>query len=278
MKDIIKLLRCKHYIKNLLIFLPMFFGKEIFNSIKLKNGLWGFFAFCMVSSAIYVINDLKDIEKDRNHSIKKNRPLASGRISPKTGVKYIVICISISALISLYLRNIAAALFLLTYFILNIAYSMKLKNIPIMDVAILASGFVIRVFYGGSVTGIVISRWLYLLIVAGSLYMGLGKRYGELNKQFNSRDVLKWYNVSFLRQNMYVCVALADVFYALWTIEMPDARISWTVPVFIILLMCYSLSVEGESDGDPVEIILHNKMLISIIIIYACCIFYLLYY
>lgn len=277
MKDYIKLLRCKHYIKNVLIFLPMFFAEELFNGYKLKNAFWGFIAFCMVSSAVYILNDLKDLEKDRNHPTKKDRPLASGKVSPKTGRGYIVACGLISVVISLYLKNVTAAFLLILYFILNLAYSMKLKNIPIIDVVILASGFVIRTFYGGIITEIEISKWLYLLIVVGSLYMGLGKRYGEIKQQTDSRDVLKWYNVPFLKQNMYVCVALADVFYALWTIEMSDLRISWTVPIFIVLLMCYSLIVEGGSDGDPVEVILHNKMLISIILVYACCIFCLLY-
>ena len=92
-----------------------------------------------------------------------------------------------------------------------------------------------------------------------------------------TRDVLKYYSVDFLDKNMYVCVALTIVFYALWTLEMPNSQISWTIPVFIILLMCYSLDVEGDSDGDPVEVILHDKILIGILVLYALFIFGLLY-
>lgn len=155
------------------------------------------------------------------------------------------------------------------YFLLNVAYSMGLKNKPIIDIVILAAGFVIRVFYGGVVTGVEISKWLYLVVTVGSLYMGLGKRRNELKKQTETREVLKYYNVAFLDKNMYVCMALANVFYALWTFEMPNPRTSWTIPVFIILLMCYSLDIEGESDGDPVEVILHDKILIAIVLVYA---------
>ena len=154
---------------------------------------------------------------------------------------------------------------------------MGLKNKPIIDVVILASGFVIRVLFGGLITGVEISKWLYLVIVTGSLYMGLGKRRNELRAQTDTREVLKYYNENFLDKNMYVCVALVNVFYALWSIEMPNPRMIWTVPFFIVLLMCYSLDVEGDSDGDPVEVIIHDKALIGIIITYVMCIFVLLY-
>ena len=96
---------------------------------------------------------------------------------------------------------------------------MGLKNKPIIDIVILAAGFVIRIFYGGMITGVSISKWLYLVITSGSLYMGLGKRRNEMKKQTDTRDVLKYYNVDFLDKNMYVCVPLTIVFYALWTYE-----------------------------------------------------------
>lgn len=277
MKEFIKLLRVKHYIKNLLIFIPMFFGSMIFDKDKLVRGMLGFIAFCMVSSAVYILNDLKDIEKDRMHPTKKNRPLASGKVKPQQGIILMIGCLSITYIISVYLKNINALGLLVLYFVLNIAYSMGLKNKPIIDIVILASGFVIRIFYGGAITHVEISKWLYLVVTVGSLYMGLGKRRNELKKQTETREVLKYYNVAFLDKNMYVCVALTNVFYALWTLEMPNSRISWTIPIFIVLLMCYSLDIEGESDGDPVEVILHDKILVSIILVYAICIFILLY-
>ena len=142
---------------------------------------------------------------------------------------------------------------------------------------ILASGFVIRVFYGGAITGVVISKWLYLVIVTGSLYMGLGKRRNELRAQTDTREVLKFYKEGFLDKNMYVCVALVNVFYALWSIEMPNPKIIWTFPFFLVLMMCYSLDVEGDSDGDPVEVIIQDKFLVGILIVYVICIFVFLY-
>ena len=279
MKDYLKLLRVKHYIKNLLVFVPLFFGGAIFAPSKFGTACLGWIAFSAVSSAIYVLNDLRDIEKDRRHPTKCNRPLASGKISRKAAVVVMGCCIIVTMFISVVIGNPVSAAYLVVYFGLNVAYSMGLKNKPIIDVVILASGFVIRIYYGGSITGIQISTWLFLVVAVGSLYMGLGKRRNELmmGTQGETRAVLHYYNKDFLDKNMYVCMALADVFYAMWTLEMSDSRMCWTIPVFIILLMCYSMNVEGNSDGDPVEVIMRDKILLSLIVIYAIGIFSLLY-
>lgn len=278
LKDYLKLLRVKHYIKNLLIFMPLFFGQQFFDLSKLVRGFAGYICFCLVSSAIYILNDTKDIEKDRAHPKKKNRPLASGKISIQTGIFLMVVClVAAISIYALYLKEIKGILLLMLYVLMNVAYSMGLKNKPIIDVVILAAGFVIRIFYGGAVTGVEISGWLYLVIVTGSLYMGLGKRRNELKQQTDTREVLRYYNVPFLDKNMYVCVALADVFYALWAMESADKGMIWTVPIFLIIMMTYSLDAEGNSDGDPVEIILHDKKLICMALMYAVTVFVLLY-
>ena len=277
MREYIKLLRVKHYIKNLLVFIPMFFAGEFFRSDKIMRGTVGFISFCLLSSAVYILNDYRDIEKDRNHPKKKYRPLASGKVKPKAAIIVMVICLILSIGISLTFGSIQATICVVLYFVMNVLYSIGLKNKPIIDIVILSSGFVIRVIFGAFVTNIVISKWLYLVITTGSLYMGLGKRRNELKARTDTREVLKYYNGEFLDKNMYVCVALADVFYSLWTLEMSDTRISWTIPFFIIILMSYSLNVEGNSDGDPVDIILHDKVLLLLLIVYAICIFLLLY-
>lgn len=277
MKDYIQLLRVKHYIKNALVFVPVFFGGEVFNFDKLARVMLGFIAYCFVSSAVYIFNDYRDIEKDRNHPRKCRRPLASGRIKPSSAICMLFACGVLSLVLSVILGDMKAALCLLIYFGLNVAYSIELKNRPIIDIVILASGFVIRVFYGGFIADITISKWLYLVITTGSLFMGLGKRRNELKAHTDARAVLKYYNESFLDKNMYVCVALADVFFALWTLEMSNPLISWTVPVFVFLLMYYSLDAEGDSDGDPVEVILKDKILLVSGIAYTVCLFIMIY-
>lgn len=275
--NLFRLLRIKHYIKNLLVFIPMIFGGVFFDIQKLIRAGGGFVSFCFVSSVVYILNDLRDIDRDRQHPIKKNRPLASGSIKKNTAIKVMVLCFALAVIISVYLKNVKAIICLALYFLLNIAYSMGLKNKPIVDIVILAFGFVVRVIYGGYITNVEVSKWLYLVVLTGSLYMGLCKRRNEFKVQANTRDVLKYYNVGFLDKNMYVCLALTNVFFALWTLEISNPMAIYTVPIFIILLMRYSWDVEGDSDGDPVEVILRDKVLLCIVFGYAMFMFALIY-
>lgn len=150
MKEFIKLLRVKHYIKNFLIFIPLLFAGELFDLDRLLKAVIGFFSFCVVSSIVYIINDLKDVGKDKNHPKKKNRPIASGKICKKTAIGIIIILLVIAIILLFELNNMWASVFVCLYIGLNIAYSFGLKNKPIVDVVILSSGFVIRIIYGAS--------------------------------------------------------------------------------------------------------------------------------
>lgn len=273
----IKLMRPKHYIKNVLVFVPCFFNRNLFNTDKTQKAIVGFVCFCLVSSAVYIINDIKDVEKDKKHTTKKNRPIASGKVSIKMACILMVLCLLISGVLSFICTPFSLA-FLGLYFLMNAAYSLALKNKPIIDVVILAFGFVLRVLYGGAVTGVEVSRWLYLVIVFGSLYMGLGKRRNELMQQNDTREVLKHYNQAFLDKNMYVSMALVIVFYALWTLEFDIPAIQWTVPYVAVIFFRYSFDVEGENDGDPVEVLLHDKILIFMALAYIVFIVSLLYF
>jgi len=286
MKNYIKLMRCKHYIKNFLIFLPIVFGKQIFNMKALIPTIIGTISFCLVSSIVYIVNDIMDVEADRKHEKKKNRPIASGAVS----IKNAYILVGVLAVIAIVLNivivnnNYDCYLWLLTYLILNILYSIKLKHLPIIDIVILASGFLIRVLYGASIASIEVSNWLYLTILSISFYMGLGKRRNEYTKLGkNGREVLKYYNKSFLDNNMYMCLALAIVFYSLWCLDINLAlngiiNIIWTVPIVIIICMKYSLIVEGDSYGDPVEVLLGDKFLILMSLLYALLMFAIIYF
>lgn len=278
MKKYIKLLRINHYVKNLLIFLPIFFNKSITDINKLIITIVGTIAFSLIASIVYIINDIKDIEKDRIHPVKKNRPIASGEISVHKAYLIILILftIAIALLYAIFIllnsNLVLGILYLLIYLLLNIAYSFGLKNKPIVDVVILACGFVIRVLYGGAIIDVKISSWLYLTIFAVSFYLGLGKRRNEYKKYLSSetREVLKYYTKDFLDKNMYVCISLAISFYALWAKDSQNNIILWTVPVVMIMAMKYSLNIENESsEGDPVNVILHDKMLIVLGFIYV---------
>lgn len=280
MKNWIKLLRCKHYLKNFLIFLPIIFSGEIGNLEKLQMTLLGFVSFCLISSSIYIINDICDIEKDKLHPVKCNRPLASGKIKKENALIVTILLIIISLIINVFfIKNTYSILFIIIYFILNLLYSFGLKNKPMIDIAILVSGFVIRVLYGGYITSIEISGWLFLTIMSISFYMGLGKRRNELNKHNDgeTRSVLKYYNYNFLDKNMYLSMCLAICFYSLWSMSLDNDYMLYTVPLVLFLCMKYSLDVEGESDGDPIEVVLHDKMIIVLGLVYAIFTFCVLY-
>lgn len=284
MKKYIELIRVKHYIKNLLIFLPIFFSQKIGVIDDLVKTIIGFVIFCIVTSIIYIFNDIIDIEKDKKHPKKKFRPLASGKVTKKQAIITIILLLILFIIMTtIFLKdNIYAILVLILYILLNILYSIKLKNIPIVDITILAIGFLIRVVYGSVIISIEISNWLYLTILSLSFYMGMGKRRNEFIKQDKkdeTREVLKQYSENFLNENMYMFLALSIVFYSLWTLEMSTKLkyIIYTIPLVIIIALKYSLDIEKESDGDPVDVIFVDRILITLSMLLAIILGIMLY-
>lgn len=286
-KEYMKLMRIKHYLKNVLIFLPLVFSGELLDIHNLTNCIVGFIIFSFTSSIVYIINDIKDIENDKKHPIKKKRPLPLGTVSKEEAIILALVLGVIAITLSIFVigyERIIAIMLLLLYLAINVAYSFGLKKKPIVDIVILVAGFLIRVLYGAVITDIELSNWLYLTVISGAFYMGLGKRRNEILKQGDeSREVLKCYTKDFLDKNMYVCVALCIVFYSLWCVD-PTTLLKtgnnlliWTVPVIMIILMKYSLDVEGDSYGDPVDVIVNDKILLLIVLIYALFMFGIIY-
>lgn len=285
-KNYFKLLRVNHYLKNFLVLFPLVFSSELLNLSKLKTTVLGFIAFCLTASIVYIINDLKDIENDKKHPVKKNRPFASGKVSKVEGIIILIVLTLLVLGISYFIgfENWIALLLLGVYLLLNVFYSFGLKNIPIVDIVILVSGFLIRVVYGAQIIDLTVSNWMYLTVISASFYMGLGKRRNEIIKQGDkSRKVLKYYTKEFLDKNMYVFLGLCIVFYALWAVDpttinkLGNNLMIWTVPFIMVILMKYSLNVEGNSFGDPVDVILHDKSLLAIGAIYALSMFGIIY-
>lgn len=288
MKNYLKLIRVKHWLKNCLVFLPLFFSTNLFNKSLLVYAFLSFLSFSFTSSIVYVVNDINDIEKDRKHPTKKNRPLASGAISIRNAkiVIAILIVILLFAMFGLFKRtnNVLSFAIPIIYLIINFLYSKWLKNIPIIDVVIIVTGFVLRVMYGGICTNVDVSKYLYLMIIFGSFFLGFGKRRNEIIKNGDkSRKVLSMYNKEFLDKNMYVALALAVVSYSLWCVDpMTISRIGndyifWTIPLLMIILQLYSLNVEGNSDGDPIEVILSDKKLFLTGVLYIIVMALILY-
>lgn len=287
MKEYVKLMRPKHYIKNVLIFFPIIFSGNYFDWNLLVSVFLGFWSFSLSASIVYIVNDIKDKEKDKLHEKKKMRPIASGKISVRNAIILAIFLLIFSFVFQIFATGKVAHvsyLYILVYILINIFYSLGLKNVPLLDIAILVSGFFIRVLYGASIIGIEISNWLYLTIISVAFYLGLGKRRNEIQKSGSkSREVLKYYNESFLDKNMYMCLSLAIVFYALWTVDPSNVLktgnlLIWTVPIVILILMKYSMNIENDSFGDPVDVVLEDKILLGIIILYGMMVMGIIYF
>lgn len=271
MKDYIKLIRIKHWIKNILIFIPLICsGLLNYNNVQLCIG--AFLSFSFSSSFIYIINDIRDIEKDKLHPRKKRRPLPSGAIKKSTAICIATIMIVLSITMNILINNSFVNVplyYLLAYIIINIAYSLGLKNVVIVDIIILTSGFVLRVYYGASIINVDVSNWLFLTIMFSSLFLGLGKRKKELVNNKESRKVLKEYNESFLDKFQYLSLCLTMVFYSLWTIEQNIKYLYLTIPILMVIFMKFCLNIEKNDEGDPTTILYQDKLLIYLCLIYG---------
>lgn len=283
MKKYFVLMRVHQYIKNFLIFFPIFFSLNLLNWGKLEIVLISFLSFCLMCSSVYIINDIIDVEKDKLHPVKKNRPIASGIISLSRAKQLAVLLFLVSIILLYVVDGVKVTmLYLLMYFILNIAYSFKLKNIPILDIAILSFGFVIRLLFGAAIIGVSVSNWLYLTILSISFYLVLGKRRNELRNQGGkSRKVLLKYSFEFLDKNMYFCLTLGVIFYCLWCIDpfiiKNYPKLVYSIPIILLICLRYNFNIESSSFGDPVDVVLKDKVLLTMILIYGIIIFILFY-
>ena len=267
--ELVKLMRPKHYIKNFLIFVSVTFDRNLFNAPVLLRALLGFAAFCLLTSAVYVLNDIRDVEADRQHEVKRHRPIASGAV-PVPAAWALAAVLLVSALaIHLAACGRQGLFFMLAYLAVNLGYSLGLKHVPFLDIVLLVMGFVLRVVYGAAIVGSSTSVWVYLTVFSLSFYLGLGKRRNELAKtQGSTRKVLQYYSYEFLDKFMYLCLTLAITFYALWSADSQVAakygtdKLIWTVPIVIIILMKYSADIESNSYGDPVDVVMHDKVLL----------------
>jgi len=278
MKKYLQLIRIKHWIKNILIFIPMLCGKALnFNNLYVT--ILGFLAFSFGASFIYIINDIKDIERDKLHERKKNRPLASGLVKKEVAsgiaICMLLISLSLNCFLTGSMLNMASYL-LLIYIIINILYSCYFKNIVIIDVLLLALGFVLRIYYGASLILIKVSDWLFLTVMSGALFLGLGKRKKELINNSCVRGSLKGYNKDFLDKFQYTSLTLTLLFYSLWAREQTNTGMIYTILMVIVIFMRYCLIIEENDEGDPATVFYSDKPLMALCFIYVIMMIYVL--
>ena len=265
-------MRPEQWIKNLFVFTALLFSKNLLNVSKDVNALVGFVVFCMITGCAYIINDLVDLEKDKLHPAKSQRPITSGKLQKTTAIKVTVIVCIMSLTLAFYM-NAYFGIIVLVYFLLNISYSIYLKNIVIIDVVTIASGFVLRVLGGAVVISVAASQWLILCAILLSLFLGFSKRRHELvlleDNATGHRKVLEHYSPYFLDQMISVVTASTLICYALYTMskdtieKLGTSKLIYTIPFVLYGIFRYLYLVhQKEKGGSPTKVVFTDKPMI----------------
>ncbi len=274
MTKYIKLLRVEQWVKNLFVFLPLFFSGNITNADLVLKSIVAFVVFSLAASFIYILNDYSDVDSDRRHPEKCKRPIASGAVSKNTAIIFMSMVLAAGLLLlagSHFYLHIDIGRFssvILFYVLLNIAYTFHLKHVAIIDVSIIATGFVLRVLAGGYISGIPISQWAILLTFVLALVLALGKRRGELiNAQISgrTRKALDGYNVQFADIALSISVTLAVISYLMFTVQ-PEvqerfgSRIFYTFIFVVFAFMRYlQQTLVHNKTESPTKIIYKDR-------------------
>ena len=278
LKGILKEMRIHQWIKNTFVLIPLVFDRQLFLIEPLTRTIIGFLMFCFVSSSVYLINDILDVEADRKHPRKKFRPIASGKLPIPIAIISAIILVLISFIGSYFLSKTFLVI-LVIYFLINLAYSLKLKHVPILDVMIIASGFVLRVAAGVSIIQVErFSPWLYVVTTVLALFFGLGKRRGELatiqEKSNDQRKVLDGYSIPLLDQLITIISATTIISFCLYTFSAPNLpdnhTMMLTIPfaIYGIFRYLYLIQIKNEG-GAPDELVFSDRPLQITFLLFA---------
>ena len=269
MSSIIKLLRPHQYIKNLFVFAPLLFTFH-FSLINCIYTFIAFLLFCSIASSIYIFNDYMDIEEDKQHPKKKFRPLASGKVS-KSSARTLIVLLSVPVLIISYFVEKNLFYVLLTYFLLNIAYSLKLKHITIIDIFVIATGFVLRLFAGASVIGNHLSMWIIIVTFLLALFLAVAKRRDDVllaSQGKETRKNIDGYNLEFVNATMVFMSGVIVVAYILYTISSEviarlNTQYLYITAIFVILgiVRYMQITFVEQRSGNPTKIVLKDRFL-----------------
>jgi 4-hydroxybenzoate polyprenyltransferase len=267
----VRLLRPHQYIKNLFIFLPLFFALKATQPDLLLAAFWAFAAFCLTASAVYVLNDYRDIGEDQKHPKKCKRPLASGEVSLKTA-RLLMGLLGVAGFGLMAWVDLSALYVLAAYVALNLAYTLKLKHVAVLDVTIIALGFVLRLFVGSFVTGVPLSMWIVVMTFLLALFLALAKRRDDvlifLETGAKMRKAVDGYNLKFLDSAMVMMASVVIVAYTLYTIsEDVTSRLHsdylYLTVLFVILgiLRYMQIAFVEENSGSPTRVMLQDRFL-----------------
>ena len=268
MKQLYYLFRVNHYIKNLLVFVPLLFTSGLSDLSKLALSFKAFIIFSLIASVVYVINDLFDIKFDKKHPQKRKlKPLASGKIS----ISFAYFSIAILSIISIFilLNNKNLINVFLIYIIMNVFYSFFLKFIPILDIFILSFNYILRVYAGSVIIDVPLSNWMAITIFAGAIFISALKRRQEIIIHgTSSRPVLKKYSINYLNKIADYSAILSIVFYCLYVISVNE-KLVITIPLVLFGILRYSYLSESKNFSDsPIDEIIKDKQNLILVIIW----------
>jgi decaprenyl-phosphate phosphoribosyltransferase len=266
----LRAMRPRQWLKNVLVAAAPLAAGQIFDAGVLINVGLAFVAFCLVSSAVYLLNDVRDVDEDRLHPRKRLRPIASGELSVRAALLLAALTGAVGFAVGFY-TAIALGVTLAVYLLLQVLYSAFLKHLPVVDLAIVASGFLLRAIAGGVAAGIALSQWFLLVASFGSFFMVAGKRYSEmkaLGADAGTRRSLTRYSESYLRFVWTLAAVMVLISYSLWAFENRDGQpplgVPWTavsIAPFALGLLQYALEVDSGNAGEPEDVVLHDRVL-----------------
>lgn len=283
----IQLMRIKQWVKNLFVFVAAFFSGKVLEAEVFLNSLYAFLLFSLIASAVYVINDIADVEKDRMHPTKKNRPIAAGKIKISNAWILLFILIGTAALGLLLFANWQLAGILVLYFVMNILYSFRLKQVAIVDIFIIAFGFLLRVLAGGAATGLQITDWAILLNFVLALVLAAGKRRGEMKNMEitgETRKALAGYSVNYLDIILAISSTVAIVCYIMFIVS-PEAQerfhhnIIYTVVFVIFGIFRYlQLALVFNNSESPTKILYQDNYIRFTVLLWLVAFLLLIYF
>ena len=281
-KNIIKLFRIEQYIKNFFIFAPLFFSFQ-FTFTNFISALLAFLLFSLMASSVYILNDIFDVKEDVLHPNKKIRPIASNLITTNTAY-FLSILLAIIALTGSYILNINIFYMLIIYLSINILYSAKLKYIPIIDIIIIAFGFVLRLFVGGYAINEMITNWIIALTFILSIFIALAKRREDIQLLLDGKETrrnVRFYNIEILNQSLKLLSVLIILIYLLFTLS-PEVIIKFTDKIYMTIIFVITglyrylyLTLVKNHSGDPTKIFLTDRILQTTIIAWLLSFYYI---
>ena len=272
----LRAMRPKQWVKNILVLAAPMAAGALFDPRVLINSLWAFVAFSLVSASIYLINDVRDVEADRLHPKKRFRPIAAGELGASAALVLAGVTVAASLALGWWISPMLG-ITLAVYWLLQVGYSMFLKHQPIIDLAMVAAGFLLRAVAGGVASGIELSQWFLLVASFGSLFMVAGKRYSEmkeLGSDAGTRASLARYSLSYLRFVWAISCSIVIMSYSLWTFE-HRANEPWGVPwttisivPFTLALLRYAMDIDAGNAGEPEDVVLNDRVLQALAVLW----------